>query len=109
MNTIRERILLNLSSFPMMDLSEHKDLMSFCVDSECFEDWGEIVENGDKYIADFNELIVIVEKEWLFERMKKEGISEPLSYLKNEYTSDDSYEWFMDAVEARKVVLVGFN
>lgn len=98
MNQVRERILLNLT--PYTGLSEHKDLISFCVSCEYFTDY------GDKEEPDFNEIVVIVEKEWLFEHMQVEN---PLEYLRNEYTSDDSIEWFEDALTSHKVVMVSFN
>lgn len=57
MNKVRERILNDLT--PYSDFSEHKDLISFYVSSECFEDW----EDEDNWTeADFSELLVIVEK-----------------------------------------------
>ena len=107
MNAVRERILIGMT--PYSEFSQHKDLIAFCVDSECFEDWNETEENNGNKVADFNEAVVVVEKEWLFDRMKREGIDDPLAYLQEEYTSDDSYEWFIDAKEQDKVVLVGFN
>lgn len=107
MNAVRERILIDLQ--PYSEFAQHKDLISFCVCSECFEDWEEVEENYGNACADFSELIVIVEKEWLFDYMRKNGIENPLNYLMNEYTSDDSYEWFINAKELAKVVLVGFH
>ena len=107
MNVIKQRILNEMK--PYKDFYLHKDLISFCVDSECFEDWGEIMEKNDGYpMADFSELTVVVEKDWLFSFMRTNSINNPLDYLQNEYTSDDSYEWFLAAKEAGKVVLVGF-
>ena len=106
MNVIKQRILNEMK--PYKDFYLHKDLISFCVDSECFEDWEEVEENNGVPLADFSELIVIVEKDWLFSFMKTNSINNPLDYLQNEYTSDDSYEWFLAAKEAGKVVLVGF-
>ena len=107
MNTVRERILIGIK--PYLKFAEHRDLISFCVCSECFEDWEEVEENNGNGCADFSELIVIVDKEWLFNYMKKDGIENPLDYLQNEYTSDDSYDWFMDAKETGNIVLVSFN
>lgn len=101
MNAIRQRILIDITSYA--SLSEHKDLISFCVPSECFIDY-EDLNNGIK--ADFNELIVIVEKDWLFDFMDMEN---PLEYLQAEYTSDDSINWFDEALRHNKVVMVGFN
>ena len=92
-----------------LEFPEHKDLISFCIDSELFEDWDEVEENEGNAVADFNEVIVIVEKEWLFNQMKHEGIDNPLKYLQEEYVSDDSYNWFIKAKRQGKVVLVGFN
>ena len=107
MNNVRERILLGIK--PYTAFSEHRDLISFCVDSECFEDWEEVEENGGVPVSDFNELIVIVEKEWLFNQMEEDEIKDGLKYLQEEYTSEDSYEWFIEAKEQGKIVLVGFN
>lgn len=107
MNAVRERVLMGIT--PYLALSEHKDLISFCIDGECFEDSDEIEENNGNSVADFNEVVVIVEKDWLFEQMRQEGIENPLNYLREEYVSDDSYEWFIEAKGQGKVVLVGFN
>lgn len=107
MNTIRERILVGMKNYA--NFSNHKDLIAFCVSSDCFEDWDEVEENGGNHCADFSELIVIVEKDWLFTQMKNEGIEEPLAFLQNEYTSDDSYEWFFKAKAAAMIVCVTFN
>lgn len=107
MNAVRERVLMGIT--PYLELSEHKDLISFCIDGECFEDSDEIEENAGNSVADFSEVIVIVEKDWLFNQMRHEGIENPLNYLREEYVSDDSYEWFIEAKGQGKVVLVGFN
>lgn len=101
MNEVRERILIGLT--PYTNFSEHKDLISFCVSSECFEDW-EDEENDIE--ADFTELIVVVEKDWLFEYMGEEN---PLEYLKNEYTSSDSIGWYDEANRLGKIVMVAFH
>lgn len=101
MNAIRERILVDIT--PYKNFAEHKDLISFCVSSESFMDW-EDEDNGIE--ADFSEVIVIVEKDWLFDYMDMEN---PLDYLQNEYTSDDSIDWFDEALRQNKVVMVGFN
>jgi hypothetical protein len=101
MNTVRERILIDIA--PYMEFSEHKDLIAFCVCSEYFMDC-EDEENGIE--ADFNELVAVVEKDWLFEYMDME---DPLDYLQNEYTSDDSIDWYDEALKHNKVVMVSFN
>lgn len=101
MNVVRERILFGIKQYK--EFAEHKDLIAFCVCSECFMDY-EDENNGIE--ADFNEVIVVVEKEWLFNYM---DMKNPLEYLQNEYTSDDSIDWFDEAVRRNKVVMVGFN
>lgn len=101
MNIVRERILLGITEYK--EFAEHKDLISFCVCSECFMDC-EDEDNGIE--ADFSEVIVIVEKDWLFDYMAMEN---PLEYLQNEYTSDDSIDWFDEAIRHNKVVMVGFS
>ena len=104
MNSVRERILLDiLKSVREFPNADHKDLISFCVCSECFEDWEEI-ENGSG--ADFNEVIAIVDKEWLFDYMDMEN---PRKYLQEEYTSDDSINWFDEANRQGKLMMIAFN
>ena len=104
MNIVRERILASIT--PYMDFAKHKDLIAFCVCDGylCYD-----VETDSDSEADFNELVVVVEKDWLFDCMRKDGIENPLDYLQNEYTSDDSIFWFDKAVEQGKVVMVDFN
>ena len=104
MNKVRERILASIE--PYMDFAKHKDLIAFCV---CDGYFGYDVETDSETETDFNELVVVVEKDWLFDCIRKDGIENPLDYLQNEYTSDDSIVWFDDAVEQGKVVMVDFN
>ncbi len=101
MNTVRQRIVLSIPEY--IEFAEHKDLIAFCVCSEWFMDC-EDEEEGIE--ADFDEVIAIVEKDWLFEYMDMEN---PLEYLQNEYTSDDSINWFDEAIRQQKIVMVGFN
>ena len=104
MNKVRERILASIT--PYMDFGEHKDLIAFCI---CDEYFAYDVESDSEIETGFNELIAVVEKDWLFNLMREDGIENPLDYLQNEYTSDDSIVWFDKAVEQRKVVMVDFN
>ena len=103
MNEVRQRILYNLSQNHYLDFEKHKDLISFCVCSEWFTDY------KDENEPDFNELIVVIEKDWLFSYMKKEGINDPLKYLQEEYTSDDSYDWYEEGISNQKIVMISFN
>ena len=104
MNIVRKRILESIK--PYINFAEHKDLIAFCVCDEYFTYDFDL----DRYIeTDFNELVVIVEKDWLFNIMREDEITNPLNYLQNEYTSEDSIYWFNEAVEQRKVVMVDFN
>lgn len=100
MNCIRERILVGASlSLKEFRLEEYKDLINFGVCSEYFSDCEEC-EN-----ADFDEVIAIVDKEWL---LKKIGGDNPIQFLKEEYTSDDSVEWYYDAIREKKLAMVAF-
>ena len=104
MNKVRKRILESIK--PYVDFWKHKDLIAFCVcDGYLTYDY----ETDEDIEADFDELVVVVEKEWLFDFMRKYGIDDPLDYLQNEYTSDDSIVWFDWAVVQGKVVMVDFN
>ena len=91
---------------PYINFSEHKDLIAFCVCDEYFSYDVDLDEDNE---TDFNELVVVVEKDWLFSLMRENEIENPLDYLQNEYTSDDSIHWFDEAVIQRKVVMVDFN
>ena len=104
MNEIRERVLLGVT--PYMDYQEHRDLISICICSEYFTDYE---DDNIGIEPDFSEVIAIIEKDWLFAKMRKEGIENPLQYLKKEYTSDDSISWYDEALMENKVVMVAFN
>lgn len=104
MNIVRKRILESIK--PYINFAEHKDLIAFCV---CDEYFTYDVDLDRDIETDFNELVVIVEKDWLFNIMREDEITNPLNYLQNEYTSEDSIYWFNEAVEQRKVVMVDFN
>lgn len=104
MNAVRKKILADMK--PYMEFAEHKDLIAFTVGADYFTyDY----ETDMELEADFSEIIVVVEKDWLFEQMKKEDIENPLDFLQNEYTWDDSIGWFADAKIDGKIVTVEFN
>ena len=104
MNEVRKRILESIK--PYADFWKHKDLIVFCV---CNEYLIYYEEDEKEIVPDFEELVVVVEKDWLLDFMKNYDIENPLDYLQNEYTSDDSSVWFDEAVEQGKVVMVDFN
>ena len=74
---------------------------------------GAYVDNEEE--CDFEEVVFVLEKEWLLDRMKKEEQfkdfdSEKLQkWLQETYTSEDS-EWiFNEAMQANKIVMIDFN
>lgn len=103
-NAVRERVLNDIK--PYLDFGEHKDLAAFTVGAEYFtyDD-----KTNTDLEADFEEIVAVVEKEWLFKHMQKGGTKNPLDYLQNEYVWDDSYEWFINAKALGKVVTIEFN
>ena len=105
---LRREIIENIPAY--QNYSEHNDLISFCVCSEFFEN---LEKSNGKEIADFNEVIVVVEKEWLFDLIKKtENLkrdSDVKKFLQEEYTSEDSNYWYSDAILNRKIVSITFN
>lgn len=104
MNAVRKRVIADVK--PYMEFAEHKDLIAFVIGEGYFSyDY----ETDTELESDFAEVIVVVEKDWLFEYMKNGGVENPLDYLQNEYTSDDSIEWFINANIYGKVVAVDFN
>ena len=106
MNKVRERIIEDSNYKAYRDLSEHKDLIAFVVGAEYF------TYDSETHIeleADFDEAIVFVEKDWLFDLMIKDGIENPRLYLQEEYIYDDSYYWFNEGAIENKIVAVDFN
>lgn len=104
MNKVREKIMNDIK--PYMNFAEHKDLVSFTVGADYFTyDY----ETNEELEADFEEFVAVVEKDWLFNYMRMNGVENPLDYLKNEYVWDDSYEWFNNAKALGKLVVVSFD
>lgn len=83
---------------PYKDFSLCRDLIAFGV-GECFL--------SEEY-AGFDEAVVAVEKEWLFNLLKDKGIENPLDFLQHEYTWYDSAEWFEKAAKEGKVAAIEF-
>ena len=103
---VREKIIAEVLNNPYLEYGEHRDLSTFCVCGESFLFDGN--DDGENEV-DFNEVVVVVEKDWLFEYMRKNGIDNPLEYLQTEYTSDDSREWYDEAIRNKKVIMVDFS
>lgn len=110
MNKVRERILKEVAEVKYQDYEKHRDLISFCV---CDGYFGYNTDTDEEEESDFNEVIVIVEKGWLFDLIKRNNDlrtdDEALKFLQEEYTSDDSSTWYEEAILAHKVVMVDFN
>lgn len=104
MNRVRARVLEDMK--PYLEFAKHKDLIAITIGADYFS---YDCENDTELEADFGEVIAVVEKDWLFTIMLKEEIENPLDYLQNEYTWDDSFVWFENAKANGKVVTVEFN
>lgn len=104
MNAVRERVLEDMK--PYLEFAKHKDLIAITIGADYFS---YDCEADEELEADFVEVIAVVEKDWLFTFMLKEEIENPLDYLQNEYTWDDSFVWFENAKANGKVVTVEFN
>ena len=98
MNAVRKKIM-NL-------IPPCKDFIAFSVGGEYLN---YDAETNTAIETDFEELIVVVEKNWLFDYMKADGIKNPRNYLENTYTWDDSIDWFWEAVKQKKIVSYNFN
>ena len=106
MNKVRERIIEDSNYKAYREFSEHKDLIAFVIGAEYFTyDYKTYTELE----ADFDEAIVFVEKDWLFDLMIKDGIENPRLYLQEEYDYDDSENWFYAGAKENKIVAVDFN
>lgn len=110
MNKVRERIFKDVENAKYKDLSKHEDLISFNV---CDEYLSYNPDTDEDEESDFDEVIVVVEKDWLFDLIKRtedfRTDDEVLKFLQEEYTSDDSSMWYCDALREHKVVMVDFN
>lgn len=108
MNIVRQKIVEEVASAKCKDDVDGNDLIRFCVCSEYFEYSADKLEESD-----FNELAVIVEKDWLFALIKRiekvKTDDEVQKFLKGKYTSDDSSTWYEEAILANKIVMIGFN
>lgn len=111
MNPVRMRILNEVSDAYSTNFSEHKDLIAFCICNGYLEKYDPDTDSDEE--SDFSELLVAVEKDWLFSFMKKslhlETDEEARKYLQEEYTSDDSIDWYNKAQEDKKIVMIDFN
>lgn len=110
MNKVRERILKEVAEAKYQDYEKHRDLISFCVCDGYFDYNADTNEEEE---SDFDEVIVVVEKDWLFNLIKQDNNFkmdyEVRIFLQEEYTSDDSSTWYEEAILAHKVVMVDFN
>ena len=104
MNAVRQRVLEDMESY--LDFAQHKDLIAIDIGADYFS---YDCENDEELEADFAEVIAVIEKDWLFAFILKEGIENPLDYLQNEYTWDDSFVWFTNAKIESKVAVIEFN
>lgn len=104
MNAVRSKVMKDIK--PYLDFSLHKDLIAITIGADYFT---YDHETDTELEADFGEVIVAVEKDWLFNTMLAEEIENPLDYLQNEYTWDDSYAWFENAKNEGKIAVVEFN
>lgn len=104
MNKVREKVLADMK--PYLEFAQHKDLIAITIGSEYFT---YDCETDMELEADFTEVIAVIEKDWLFETMSEDNIDDPLSYLQNDYTWDDSFVWFEDAKIEGKIISVEFS
>ena len=87
--------------------SEHNELLALVVCADCFYDGDEKWE--------FDELIFAVEKAWLIDYLNEnhdwikwdEAVVQ--EWLQNEYTSEDSYPIFYEALSNNQIVMLEFN
>lgn len=108
MNKLRERILKEVAEAKYRDYEKYRDLISFCVCDDYF-----VYNQDTEEESNFDEVIVVVEKDWLFNLIKRirnfKTNKEVLKFLREEYASDDSSIWYEEAILRHKVVMVDFN
>lgn len=104
MNAVKQRVLEDMK--PYLDFAQHKDLIAITIGADYFS---YDCETDTELEADFGEVIAVIEKDWLFTVMLAEEIKNPLDYLQNEYTYDDSFVWFEKAKTNGKVAVIEFD
>lgn len=81
---------------------EYEDLKALCISP--------FAEDEEFYSPDYRELIFVVPTKWLREIVKEIfDVNDLESWLKNEYTTDESEMIFEEALEQRQVVMVDFD
>lgn len=103
MNAVRERVMADMK--PYLDFAQHKDLIAITVGADYFTYDSEADIDIE---ADFYEVAVAVEKDWLFASMLADGIENPVEYLQEVYTWDDSFVWFENAKICGKIAVIEF-
>lgn len=107
MTQVQQRILLDLGCNLYTQWSDHNDMINITVPVECFLDIEEQEREG--FDPGFNELMVIIEKDYLYGMMRRQGIADPHKYLVEDYSSDDAISWYDEALNDHKIVMVTFN
>ena len=103
MNAVRKKVVDGMK--PYLDFAKHKDLIAVTIGADYYS-YDFMAD--EELEADFCEAIVIIEKDYLFMIMARDGIEDSLEYLQDEYTWDDSFAWFENAKSDGKVVAIEF-
>jgi hypothetical protein len=104
---MKNKILKAYREHPYTKFAEHNELLALVV---CAENFYEDYEKQE-----FDELIFAVEKDWLINYLNKNrywikwDLEEVQGWLQNEYSSDDSYAIFYDALSENAVAMLEFN
>lgn len=99
MNKVRERILKEISEAKYQDYEKHRDLISFCV---CDDYFGYNADTNEEEESDFDEVIVVVEKDWLFDLIKRTEDFRTISDLRKKYMNKE----FVIITNTERTVLV---
>ena len=79
--------------------------------SVCSEYFSFDIDSEKDIEPDFEEATFTVPKEWLLDTIMKSeqsSMEEAVSFLEEEYTSDDSIHWYEAAIKAKKIMDVSF-
>lgn len=103
---MKNEILKLYRKHPYARFSEHNELLGLVVCAENFYD--------DYEKQEFDEIVFAVEKEWLINYLNAKSVrvewdgDRVKAWLREEYTSDDSYEIFYAAIEDYAVAILEF-
>lgn len=112
---VKKRIKESFDKYSYMDFWKHNDLVAMSCDAEMF-----LTEDESYEELEIEEVAFVVDKKWLIDFMNREHIAMSHNggewnsrnlrhWLRNEYTSVESTQIYIAALEDNAIVMIDFN